>query len=431
MFKKLTLVFTLILTLFLPVSALAQGPINPQHSDPYWNVSYWNNMQLSGTPALVTAETDINHNWGIGSPYPEISADQFSARWVRYIDVTPGTYRFTVTSDDGVRLWIDDDLILDAWYDRAAETDYVDYYLSAGHHLVRMEYYENAGFAVAQLSWIKAEQAAGRWYAEYYNNMTLGGAPALVRRDAEIDFDWQTGSPATEVVNADHFSARWTRTLNVAANMYTFSLTTDDGARLWVNGHLLIDAWYDQAATTYTGSIYLEDGSATLEVQYYENAGFAEIELTSEPPLAGVPANTALIVDNQDSGFVTGGAASSWRTESEGYNDQLLWTYNNDMVRANYNWARWYPDLTPGLYEVFVYIPYRYTTTSQARYWIAHEGGLSLQIVDQSTNGNKWVSLGTYRFRGDGSGYVSLADVTFEPRLTRLVAFDAVKWDPR
>jgi hypothetical protein len=103
----------------------------------------------------------------------------------------------------------------------------------------------------------------------------------------------------------------------------------------------------------------------------------------------------------------------------------------HDTVRANYNWARWYPDLTPGFYEVFVYIPFRYTTTAQARYWIAHEGGLSLQIVDQSANGDKWVSLGTYRFRGDGSGYVSLADVTFEPYLSRLIAFDAVKWDPR
>jgi hypothetical protein len=282
--KKLGLCIVLVLALLVPASALAQEPVNPQNSDPYWDTSYWSNMDLSGTPAVVTLETDINHNWGTGSPYPQIPADHFSARWLRYIDVTPGTYRFTVTSDDGVRMWIDDSLILDSWYDRAATTDHVDYYLAAGHHLVRVEYYENTGLAVIQLSWVLASQATGRWYAEYYNNMTLSGAPDLVRRDAEINFDWQNGSPAAEIIQADHFSARWTRTLNVPASMYTFSLTTDDGARLWVNGYLLIDAWYDQAATTYTGSLYLGDGEVTIELQYYEDTGLARVELSSEPP---------------------------------------------------------------------------------------------------------------------------------------------------
>jgi hypothetical protein len=51
--------------------------------------------------------------------------------------------------------------------------------------------------------------------------------------------------------------------------------------------------------------------------------------------------------------------------------------------------------------------------------------------VDQSANGGRWVSLGTYRFRGNRSDYVSLADVTFEPYLSRLIAFDAVKWVSR
>jgi len=51
--------------------------------------------------------------------------------------------------------------------------------------------------------------------------------------------------------------------------------------------------------------------------------------------------------------------------------------------------------------------------------------------VNQSTNGDRWVSLGTYWFRGSRDDYVSLADVTYEPYVSRLVAFDAVKWEPR
>jgi hypothetical protein len=54
-----------------------------------------------------------------------------------------------------------------------------------------------------------------------------------------------------------------------------------------------------------------------------------------------------------------------------------------------------------------------------------------LRVVNQNTNGDRWVSLGTYRFAGSGGEYVSLSDVTFEPYVSRLVAFDAVKWEPR
>jgi hypothetical protein len=114
-----------------------------------------------------------------------------------------------------------------------------------------------------------------------------------------------------------------------------------------------------------------------------------------------------------------------------GYNGHLTWALNNNTTNYNYAWGRWYPKLEARRYEVYVYIPERYTTTSQARYWIMHADGYTLRVVDQSTTGGRWVSLGTYRFRGDGSDYVSLADVTFEAYHSRLVAFDAVKWEPR
>jgi hypothetical protein len=146
---------------------------------------------------------------------------------------------------------------------------------------------------------------------------------------------------------------------------------------------------------------------------------------TPEPPAGGAT------VDDSDPGFVQGGVAAGWRTVSEGYGGRLTWTRNNDWQRSNYNWARWYPALTAGRYEVFVYIPERYSTTSNARYWIAHRDGFTLRRVDQSTNGDRWVSLGTYWFDGGGDEYVSLSDVTFESRLSRIIAFDAAKWVPR
>ena len=236
-------------------------------------------------------------------------------------------------------------------------------------------------------------------------------------------------------VNEDRFSARWTQTVDLAAGMYTFRVTADDGARLWVNGHLLVDAWIEQAATTYSGDLYLPGGSVTIEMQYFENSGMAVAKLSWQkdggtPDPAPSPSGT-VIVDDRDAGFVKGGAAAGWRYVSEGYNGTLTWTYNNYNVQPYYNWARWYPTLGAGKYEVYVYIPDRYSTTAKARYWINHSGVYTLKIVNQSTHGNQWVSLGTYYFNGLGGEYVSLADVTYEPYRTRLIAYDAVKWVPR
>ena len=108
-----------------------------------------------------------------------------------------------------------------------------------------------------------------------------------------------------------------------------------------------------------------------------------------------------------------------------------FWTYNNAYAAPYYNWARWYPDLTAQRYEVYVYIPDRFTTTGHARYWVSHADGYTLKVVNQNGYSNQWVSLGTYRFAGTDADYVSLSDVTYETYLAYLIAFDAVKWVPR
>lgn len=428
---KLTVLFLIVSLFLFQQTALAQDGPTTQHTDAVWQVSYWNNKTLSGNPVVQTTETDINWDWGMGGP-SGLPADGFSARWSKYIDVAAGTYRFTATADDGIRVYVDNNLIINQWSDHPAQAFTADVSLSAGHHQVVVEYYENGGFAVAKLTWGAKPNDIVNWRGEYFNNRTLAGSPTLVRDDANINFNWGAGIPANGLP-ADNFSVRWSRTINFPAGSYRFTTTADDGVRLSVNGHLLVDQWKNQAAATYSGVIYLS-GNAVVQMEYYENGGLAVAQLSwaldsGNPPPP--PSGGAVIIDNTSPGFVTGGTASSWRSATAGYNGGMIWTYNNDYARGNYNWARWYPTLNAGRYEVFVYIPSKNATATTARYWVSHRDGFTLKIVNQMNYSDQWVSLGTYWFRGSSSDYVSLSDVTGEAYLTRIVGFDAAKWEAR
>ena len=117
-----------------------------------WRAEYFANRWLTEASVLVREDTDINFSWGVGSPGSVVPADDFSARWQRYVSYTPGHYRFTVSSDAGTRLWVDDRLLVDQWHDRGG-TYTADLDLAAGYHQVRLEYLHHSGNASVQLVW--------------------------------------------------------------------------------------------------------------------------------------------------------------------------------------------------------------------------------------------------------------------------------------
>ncbi len=76
-------------------------------------------------------------------------ADRLSARFTRTVTPAAGPYRFTIITDDASRVWIDDQLVIDAWWDQAPSTYAAAVPLAAGDHIMRYESYENSGGAVA------------------------------------------------------------------------------------------------------------------------------------------------------------------------------------------------------------------------------------------------------------------------------------------
>ncbi len=263
------------------------GPANA--ADDVWTAKFWNNKGLSGEPVLVRYDKTIDFDWGHGSPGGGVSSDDFSAQWTRNVYFPAGTYRFNATMDDAMRVWIDGNLIIDSWTDSQEHTMSRDLTLSQGDHSIKVDYYEAGGVAIAKFNWQQIGGSGGgtgggtgggyypNWRGEYFNNTTLAGAPALVRDDRYLQFDWGYGSPQPGVINEDFFSVRWTRTLTANPGQYRIWVTSDDGARVYMNNQLLIDNWGVQAPTTVAADYYHPGGSVQIRVEYFENQERASI----------------------------------------------------------------------------------------------------------------------------------------------------------
>ena len=117
--------------------------------------TYYANQNLSGTPAKVIHEKQINYNWADSSPFRNFPQTHFSARWTGTLNPKiSGQYMIGFTCDDGMRLFINHKLVLEDWSDHAAETKTVPYTLIAGkHYHIQLDYYQSAGEAVAKFIW--------------------------------------------------------------------------------------------------------------------------------------------------------------------------------------------------------------------------------------------------------------------------------------
>lgn len=127
-------------------------PLEP--TTPGLDATYYSGMFAA--PLLTRIDPNIDFNWGWdGSPDPSVPPDGFSARWTGNLIVTaPGTYGFAADTNNGVRLWVDGQPVIDYWY-----PDEIDAHvtgstaLAAGSHAVRVDYFENIQKAMLRLYW--------------------------------------------------------------------------------------------------------------------------------------------------------------------------------------------------------------------------------------------------------------------------------------
>ncbi|MBC7460157.1 MAG: hypothetical protein H7287_02210 [Thermoleophilia bacterium] len=259
------------------------------------------------TDAAVTrTDAAVNFDWGRQPPVPELPADGFSVRWAGSLEApTTDVYTFTVQASDGVRLWLDQRLLVDEWGRRGDGTHTATVSLGAGkHYALRLEYANASGDAGVHLRWKSfhsglttiparllrpSPSASARTYglrATFFSSGTMRSKAQLnTRVDPVLQFNWGSGSPDASVPH-DSFYARWSGTLIAPkTGTYKFFTRADDGVRLFVGGRRVTNDWSIHPVRTSTGSIKLRKGKRyPIRLDYYEAGGQSEVSLRWQPP---------------------------------------------------------------------------------------------------------------------------------------------------
>ena len=304
--------------LLLLTSSLIAQPAFAQN--PVWNAQYYNNTQLSGSPAFTRQDANIAFNWGIGSPGNGVNNDNFSVRWATDVSLPAGTYRFYAQADDNIRVTFNFGFqpVIDTFASGQVNqlvTGDVNV-PNAGTFHIQVDYRELTDQAFAYVSFANLASnptgpnfpapvqpqpvPTGNWTAQYFGNNNLTGEPVAILSESSPTHAWGSAAPFPSLP-ADNFSVRWTSLQNLTGGSYNISAAADDGVRVSVNGVMVINEWHAASGQTYNVSINLPPGQNYFQVEFYEGVGDAFITFnltqtgggpapTQQPPQTGATA---------------------------------------------------------------------------------------------------------------------------------------------
>lgn len=265
---------------------------------------YYNGQTVAAPDILEEVDPTLNFNWNGASPGGTVPGTNWSARWTGYI-LPQYTEPYTIyaTADDGVRVWVNGQQLINGWVDQGPTTYSGTISLTAGvKTVITVDYYQDGGGSECVLGWssrrtprqtipqtqlfpitpgvAKTTSPTGL-LGQYFSNMTLAAPETVDQVDQTVNFNWNGASPVSGVPTTQ-WSSRWSgMVVTPQTDNYTFYVTADDGVRLWVNGVKLVDAWVDQGPTEYSGTLPLIANHAyPIVVEYYQNGGGSECTLS-------------------------------------------------------------------------------------------------------------------------------------------------------
>lgn len=246
-----------------------------------WVAEYFDNASLKDDPVRTVEEERIDYDWEEDAP-PGLPDNYFSIRWTGVWDFDVGDYTFFVYSDDGVRLWLDGVLLIDAWGPGMGEHDEIMRVTAAGPHHVKVEYYEGAGDAAIRVRWRRTDLFP-QWNGDYYDNPWVEGTPRFGRDDMAIQFDWGDGCPEDLPPNScNRFSVTWEAEPVFEVGSHRLHLYADEGYRLDVeDGPQADDGWYEgqSAEDDYYDFDVTRIETREISFDFHDQGGPAEARL--------------------------------------------------------------------------------------------------------------------------------------------------------
>ena len=176
------------------LAAVPTAWLTTTNGQPGLNGAYYSNTNLSGTPTLTEVDANIDFNWNSGSPGGTVPAGNFSVRWTGNITVptSVGNVTLAALSDDGVRVWVDNQLCLGNWGPNNAETTESTVVLTAGQtHKMEVDYLQLGGNDLVTLQWRVATGTQSVWippgtWIDAWSGAALKG-PATIPFSATLD----------------------------------------------------------------------------------------------------------------------------------------------------------------------------------------------------------------------------------------------------
>ncbi len=266
------------------------APVGANGNGDGLTANYFNGMNFD-TPVYSRKDATINFDWGTGSPNASVNSDQFSARWTGQIEPRySGIYTFYLNTDNGRRLWINNQLVIDKWIDDWG-TEYTGTILltSGQKYDIRVEYFEDNGGANCKMEWSSLLQARevvpqSQLYSNALpsisitspaNNAAFNAPAAITFNVATSDangsvskVDFYNGTNLIGTSTASPFSVTWN---NVSAGIYSItSKATDNLGGVSVSSSTNVVV---KAATAY---------SVLIQAEAYNNMLVEQTETTTD-----------------------------------------------------------------------------------------------------------------------------------------------------
>jgi len=197
----------------------------------YYSSHFPTNAFISATgPTLSRVDPSVDFTFGVGSPSPSVSTNNYTVRWTGQVQALgDDTYTFSTVSDDGVRLWVNGQKLVDNWTAHSSVTNSGSIALSgAQKYAVQLEYFEAAGDSTAKLWWSNASGGvtfeaipAQQLYPAASSQPAVPNLGFLPSEGTNIVFNWGVGQGT--IVWSTNVLGPYTNKVNGVVSPYTFT----------------------------------------------------------------------------------------------------------------------------------------------------------------------------------------------------------------